>query len=87
MGYSVCLVLLVLMAAGLGINEVLPLAGVQRPLDPGPIIIVGDLINLSLYAYRSRYPDKIRLRINFADGTKWRNPNLPPKNARIYSHP
>src|ERR1700749_2370750 len=40
LGYSVCLVLLVLMAAGLVINEVLPLAGVQRPLDPGPIIIV-----------------------------------------------
>ena len=70
LGYSICLVLLVLMAAGLVINEVLPLAGVQRPLDPGPIIIVGDLINLSLYVYRSRYPDKIRLRINFAQFSK-----------------
>ena len=48
-GYSVGLVLLILMGSGLVINEVLPLAGVQRPLAPGPIIIVGDLINLSLY--------------------------------------
>jgi uncharacterized membrane protein len=66
-GYSLCLVLLLLMASGLVINEVLPLAGVQRPLDPGPIIIVGDLINLSLYVYRSLHPDTIRPRINFAE--------------------
>jgi uncharacterized membrane protein len=70
LGYSVCSVLLLLMAAGLAINELLPLAGVARPLEPGPIIIVGDLINLSLYAYRSRYPDRIRLRINFAQFSK-----------------
>jgi uncharacterized membrane protein len=69
-GYSVCLVLLILMASGLVINEVLPLGGVQRPLDPGPIIIVGDLINLSLYVYRSRYPDRIKPRINFAEFSK-----------------
>lgn len=70
LGYSVCLVLLVLMAAGLAINEGLPLVGVRRPLDPGPIIIVGDLINLSLYVYRSSYPDRIRPRINFAEFSK-----------------
>jgi uncharacterized membrane protein len=70
LGYSVGSVLLVLMAAGLVINEVLPLAGVRRPLDPGPIIIVSDLINLSLYVYRSRYPDTIRPRINFAEFSK-----------------
>jgi hypothetical protein len=27
------------------------------------------------------------LRITFADGTKWRNPLLPPKNTHIYYHP
>ncbi len=70
LGYSVCSVLLVLMAAGLVINEVLPLAGVQRPLDPGPIIIVSDLINLSLYVFRSRNPDRIRLRVTFAQFSK-----------------
>jgi uncharacterized membrane protein len=69
-GYSVCSVLFILMASGLLINEVLPLAGVQRPLDPGPIIIVGDLINLSLYVYRSSHPDTIRPRINFAEFSK-----------------
>ena len=69
-GYSVGLVLFVLMASGLLINEVLPLGGVQRPLDPGPIIIVGDLINLSLYIYRSLNPDRIRPRINFAEFSK-----------------
>ena len=70
LGYSVCSVLLILMLAGLAINEVLPLVGVQRPLDPGPIVIVGDLINLSLYVYRSRYPETIRLRIAFAEFSK-----------------
>ena len=69
-GYSVCLVLLVLMASGLLINEVLPLAGVKRPLDPGPIIIVGDLINLSLYVYRTGHLDSTRPRINFAEFSK-----------------
>lgn len=69
LGYSVCSVLLVLMLTGLVINEVLPLVGVQRPLDAGPIVIVGDLINLSLYVFRSRNPDKISritLRVTFA---------------------
>ena len=69
-GYSVCSVLFLLIASGLVINEVLPLAGVQRPLDPGPIIIVGDLINLSLYVYRSLHPDQIRPRVNFAEFSK-----------------
>ena len=70
LGYSVAAVLLVLMAAGLLINAVLPLAGVQRPLDPGPIIIVVDLMNLSLYVYRIRYPDRIRPRVSFAEFSK-----------------
>src|SRR6202000_1019393 len=66
LGYSVCSVLLMLMLAGLAINETLPLAGVQRPLDAGPIVIVSDLINLSLYIFRSRNPDLISMRVNFA---------------------
>jgi len=70
LGYSVGSVLLVLMAAGLLINTALPLAGMPRPLEPGPIIIVADLINLSLYVYRSRYPDRTRPRISFAEISK-----------------
>jgi hypothetical protein len=29
----------------------------------------------------------VPLRITFEDGTKWRNPNLPPPNNHIYYHP
>ena len=49
LGYSVCSVLLILMLTGLAINEGLPLVGVQRPLDAGSILIIGDLINVALY--------------------------------------
>jgi uncharacterized membrane protein len=59
-GYSVCLVLLVLMLAGLAVNEVLPLVGVPRALGAGPITIVGDLINVSFYFFRSRHPGEIQ---------------------------
>ena len=70
LGYSVCSVLLILMLTGLVINEVLPLVGVQRPLDAGPIVIVSDLINLSLYVFRSRNSDRIRLRVTLARFSK-----------------
>jgi uncharacterized membrane protein len=66
-GYSVCAVLLSLMLSGLAINEVLPLGGIQRPLEPGPIVVVSDVINLALYIYRSRNRDDITLRVNFAE--------------------
>jgi len=32
-------------------------------------------------------PRCVPLRITFADGTKWRNPELPPRNDKIYYHP
>lgn len=70
LGYSVCSVLLILMAAGLIVNEVLPLAGIRRPLDAGIIVVVGDLINLSLYIIRDRYPDRVRLRDVFVGFSK-----------------
>ena len=44
--------------------------GVQRPLDAGPIVIVSDLINLSLYVFRIRHPDRIRLRVSLARFSK-----------------
>ena len=65
-GYSVCSVLLVQMVAGLIINEVLPLAGMQHPLGTVPILILSDAINLSFYVLRSRNPDRIRWRGTFA---------------------
>jgi uncharacterized membrane protein len=70
LGYSVCSVLLILMLTGLVINEFLPLLGVQRPLDAGSIVILGDLINLSLYFFRSRNLDGIRLRAAFGPVSK-----------------
>src|ERR1700761_9125732 len=70
LGYSVCSVLLILMLAGLAINEVLPLAGVQRPLEPGPIIVVSDIINISLYIFRSLNPDRAALRVDFTRFSK-----------------
>lgn len=66
LAYSVCTALLVLMVAGLVINEILPLMNLQRPLDADPVLITGDLINLSLYALRSRYPERIRWRGSLA---------------------
>ena len=44
-------------------------------------------LNPNVFPLRTGLAQCVPLRINFADGTKWRNPNLPPKNARIYSHP
>ena len=62
LGYSIGSVLLVLMVTGLIINEFLPLAGVPHPLGTVPVLILSDVINLSLFAVRSRYPDRIRWR-------------------------
>lgn len=66
LGYSLCSVLLALMLVGLVVNEVLPVVGVQRPLDVGSILIISDLMNVSLYVFRSRSPNKIRLGATFA---------------------
>ena len=66
LGYSVCTALLILMLTALIVNEILPLMRVQRPLDAYSVLIVGDLINLSLYALRTRYPERVRMRVGFA---------------------
>ena len=57
-GYSLTAVLLLLLLAGLGINTFLPLLGVQRPLDPVPILLVGDILTVSLYLVRRQHPGK-----------------------------
>jgi uncharacterized membrane protein len=66
LGYSLTSILLVLMVTGLGINTVLPLLGMQRPLDPVPVLLLGDGLNVSLYCLRLRLP---------ADRLAW--PGLP----------
>ncbi len=66
LGYSVAAVLLLLMLGGLAINTLLPPLGVARPLDPLPVVILGDVINASLYAFRRRRPLTVRWRAGLA---------------------
>jgi hypothetical protein len=44
-------------------------------------------ISANVFPIRTGLPQCPPLRITFADGTKWRNPLLPPKNQHIYVHP
>jgi uncharacterized membrane protein len=53
-GYSVTAVILLLMLGGLTINTILPPLGIARPLDPGPVVVFGDVLTASLYAFRLR---------------------------------
>ena len=57
--YSVMAVILLLMMSGLVLNTLLPLAGVQRPLEPVPIAILCDILAVSLYLLRRRYPRRV----------------------------
>jgi uncharacterized membrane protein len=61
-GYSLTATLLLLLTAGLAINLALPLIGVHRPLDTVPVVILGDLLTVSLYLVRRRYPARLRWR-------------------------
>jgi hypothetical protein len=44
-------------------------------------------ISANVFPIRTGLPQCPALRVTFADGTKWRNPRLPPKNTHIYYHP
>jgi uncharacterized membrane protein len=66
LGYSLAAALLLLMLAGLGINTVLPLVGVHRPLDTVPVVILGDGLTAALYLLRRRYPAKVAWRAALA---------------------
>ncbi len=57
--YSLAAVLLILMLAGLGSNMLLPLIGVHRPLDPIPIVVLGDTLTVLTYLLRRQYPAKL----------------------------
>lgn len=74
-GYSLSTVLLLLMSAGLGINTVLPFLGLHRPLDPIPIVVLGDILNASLYLFRLKHPAKIAWRAQFR--------TIRPKESRL----
>jgi len=56
LGYSLTATLLLLMLAGLGVNTLLPLIGVQRPLSPIPVVVLGDALVVSLYLFRRQHP-------------------------------
>src|ERR1035438_6792565 len=62
LGYSLTAALLLLMLTGLGINTFLPLIGVRRPLDLIPIVVLGDILTVSLYLLRRKYPAKLAWR-------------------------
>jgi hypothetical protein len=44
-------------------------------------------ISPNVFPLQTGLPQCVPLRITFADGTKWRNPRLPPKNQGIGTHP
>ena len=67
LAYSICGILLILMLMGLGINTILPLAKVERPLGSNEILVVGDLINLSLYLLRRRHFEVVNWRSGLAE--------------------
>lgn len=62
LGYSVTGTLLLLMVGGLAINTVLPVIGVDRPLDPIPVIILGDVIAGLLFLFRRRRGGRVAWR-------------------------
>ena len=44
-------------------------------------------ISPNVFPLQTALEQCVPLRITFADGTKWRNPGLPPKNQHIYLNP
>ncbi|HYK32790.1 MAG TPA: DUF2206 domain-containing protein [Streptosporangiaceae bacterium] len=55
-GLSLASVLLFLMLAGLAADLILPFVGLKRPLDPIPVVGLGDLLTIAAYMLRRRYP-------------------------------
>jgi uncharacterized membrane protein len=63
LGYSLTAVVLALMLVGLTVNTFLPMMGFPRPLDPVPVVLVGDTLTASFYAIRRKYPAKYEWRL------------------------
>ncbi len=55
--------------------------------SPGAEIKHSFGISANVFPIQTGLPQCIPLHIQFADGAKWRNPHLPPKNQKIYLHP
>ena len=49
-------------ACGARVSTLLPLLGVQRPLDPIPLVVLGDILTVSLYLFRRKHPAKLAWR-------------------------
>ena len=74
LGYSLTVVLLGLMLAGLAENSLLPLVDVRRPLDPVPVLVMTDLLTIALYLLRRRFPAPQRpIRVKLRALSKWDN--------------
>ena len=69
-GYSLAVILLLLMLAGLAFSTALPLLGIARPLDPFPVAVIGDIIVVALNLFRRRYPARFAWRPKF-DTITW----------------
>jgi uncharacterized membrane protein len=65
-GYSLTAILLVLMVGGLAVNTILPVIGVARPLSTAPVVVMADLLNLTCYLVRRRWPDMVSWRSQIA---------------------
>jgi uncharacterized membrane protein len=65
-GYSVTVVLLLLLLAGLFVNTVLPWIGISRPLDTLPVVIIADLLDGAFFLLRMRFPRPVRWRFQIA---------------------
>jgi uncharacterized membrane protein len=61
-GYSTAGVLFLLMIGGLTLNTFLPLLGLRRPLDPLPVLLLGDTLLVALYLFRRKHPAKVAWR-------------------------
>ena len=55
--------------------------------SPGAEIKHSFGISANVFPIQTGLPQCVPLHITFEDGSKWRNPKLPPKNDKIYLHP
>jgi len=65
-GYSVAVVILLLLLGGLFANTFLPLVGLGRPLDTVPVVVMADVLDVGLYLLRRRFPAPVRWRVQIA---------------------
>jgi uncharacterized membrane protein len=61
-GASLCAVLLALMLAGLGLNTILPVLGVARPLGLVPVLLLANALTAGCFGLRRRYPPAVAWR-------------------------